>query len=156
LEKAYETHTSGDYESSRYFAQARETGQAMASGLGGSIAFLMNVNGNHWAAVVIDFESWIIFYGDSLHEKPSSEVLAVLNWWTYHHTGQQFTRRSLAITQQQDGFSCGLLSYNALAHHFLPSECPLMAATQVRNGRLKIMLEVIDRHLDQARETRLY
>lgn len=150
LMKAYEIHSLGEYEG-RYFARARETGDAMASGLSSCIGFLVNVHGNHWAAVVINFESSTIFYGDSIYKKPPTGFLAALHWWTHHHTGQHFKEESLIITHQQDSFSCGLLSFNALAHHVLPSEYPLILASQVRNGRLKVMLDVIDRHLDQAR-----
>ncbi|KAG2055888.1 hypothetical protein BDR06DRAFT_981631 [Suillus hirtellus] len=143
LKKAYETHNSGEYEG-HYFACACETGDAMASGLGSCIGFLVNINENHWVAIIIDFESSTIFYGDSIYTKPPTGFLAVLHWWTHHHTGQHFEKKSLIITHQKDSFSCGLLSFNALAHHVLPSEYPLITASQVRIGRLKVMLDVID------------
>ncbi|KAG2748080.1 hypothetical protein P692DRAFT_20735450 [Suillus brevipes Sb2] len=149
LKKAYEVHSSGEYKG-RYFARACETGDAMASGIGSCIGFLVNINENHWVAVVIDFKSSTIFYGDSIYTKPPTGFLAVLHWWTHHHTGQHFEEKSLIITHQTDSFSCGLLSFNALAHHILPSEYPLITASQVRIGRLKVMLDVIDRHLNQV------
>ncbi|KAG1768439.1 hypothetical protein EV702DRAFT_1203278 [Suillus placidus] len=148
LKKAYEIHSSGEHEG-RYFAHARETGDAMALGLGSCIGFLVNINENHWVAVVIDFESSTIFYGDSIYTKLPTGFLAVLHWWTHHHTGQHFEEKSLIITHRKDSFSCGLLSFNALAHHVLPSEYPLIMALQVRIGRLNVMLDVIDRHLNQ-------
>ncbi|KAG1872305.1 hypothetical protein DFJ58DRAFT_652248 [Suillus subalutaceus] len=135
----------------RHFTCIWETRHALSSGLGPScIGFLVNVNRNHWVAVIVNFNSRSILYGDSLNQEPPNDMLAILHWWMHHHTGHRFTTRSLEITYQKDAFSCGLLSFNALAHHFLPMEYPLIAVSNVRNGRLKILLDIIDQHLDQA------
>lgn len=101
-------------------------------------------------AVIVDFNSHSILYGDSLNQEPPNDMLAILHWWTHHHTGHHFTTCPLEITYQKDAFSCSLLSFNALAHHFLPMEYPLIAASNVRNGWLKILLDIIGHHLDQA------
>ncbi|KAG1883057.1 hypothetical protein F4604DRAFT_1677975 [Suillus subluteus] len=77
----------------------------------------------------------------------------ILEWWTKHHSGHQFMVQPLGITHQQDIFSCGLLSFNALAHHFLPDSYPLINAMLVANGQLEMMLEVIEQHLDQSFES---
>ncbi|KAG1866765.1 hypothetical protein F4604DRAFT_1501271, partial [Suillus subluteus] len=111
-----------------------------------SVGFVTNINGNHWVATVIDFASSQILYGDSLGSCPDKAFINVLQWWSNHHTGHHFTVGSLEIVHQVDSFSCGLLSVNALAHFFLPSEYPLMDMKKVDDERLKILLEVGRQH----------
>ncbi|KAG1724691.1 uncharacterized protein EDB91DRAFT_1035429, partial [Suillus paluster] len=149
LKRGYEACTSGEYEDSRHFACIHKAGHALLSGLGHCIGFLINVNRNHWVTVIINFKSHSILYSDSLNQEPLNDMLTVLHWWMYHHTGHQFTTRPLAITYQKDAFSCGLLSFNALTHHCLSTEYPLIALSHVRNGRLEILLDIINHHLDQ-------
>ena len=50
---------------------------------------------------------------------------------------------------QEDGFSCGLLGFNALAHCADLEKYPLIAATKVDDTRLEILLAVIKHHSDQ-------
>ncbi|KAG1737088.1 uncharacterized protein EDB91DRAFT_1055161 [Suillus paluster] len=151
LENGYKCRESGEYEDSRYFARARGIGHELAAGLGSQVGFLVNTNHNHWVAVVLDFKSHIILIGDSLNPEPYRELRTVLQWWTSHHSGHQFTEHTLNITRQQDLVSCGLLSFNALAHHFLPTTYSLTSASQVQNGRLQVLLNVVNQHLDQVR-----
>lgn len=99
-------------------------------------------------ATVIDFASSQILYGDSLRSHSDKAFIDILQWWSNHHTGHHFTVGSLKIVHQVDLFSYGLLSVNALAHFFLPSEYPLMDMKKVDDERLKILLKVGRRHLD--------
>jgi hypothetical protein len=107
LDEGIWNNSLGEYEG-WYFAHAHETGDVMASGLSSCIGFLVNVHGNHWVAVIINFEFSTIFYGDSIYTKPLIGFLTALHWWTHHHTGQHFKEESLIITHQQDSFSCGV------------------------------------------------
>ena len=43
---------------------------------------------------------------------------------------------------QEDGFLCGLLTYNALAHEANPEKHPLIDAAVVDDPRLEILLAV--------------
>ncbi|KAG1778132.1 hypothetical protein EV702DRAFT_968606 [Suillus placidus] len=149
LQKAYKTCQTKEYEEDKYFIHAHEIGHALSSGLRRQVAFLVNINDNHWVAVILDFVHDLILLGDSLDQN-KHVMKDILEWWTKHHSGRQFTVQPLAITCQQDIFSCGLLSFNALAHHFLPGLYPLVDAMLVANGRLEMMLEVIEQHLDQV------
>jgi hypothetical protein len=149
LQKAYKTHQTKEYETNKYFIRACKIGHALFSGLRRQVAFLVNINGNHWVAVILDFKHDLILLGDLLDQNKHA-MTDILEWWTEHHSGCQFTVQPLAITHQQDIFSCGLLSFNALAHHFLPNLYPLIDAMLVANGRLEMMLEVIEQHLNQV------
>jgi hypothetical protein len=70
-------------------------------------------------------------------------------WWTYFHTGHYFTRGSLKITHQQDGYSCGLFAPNSIAHCANPKRYPLIDQANVDDERLKVMLRVIACHTRQ-------
>jgi hypothetical protein len=73
-----------------------------------------------------------------------------MEWWTHHHTRCDFTHVKLPIMTQDDGFSCGLLAYNALAHQANPKKYPLINAAKVNDARLEILLAVIERHSDNV------
>ena len=73
--------------------------------------------------------------------------MCAVDWWTYHHTGKELAHDKLAITPQDDGFSCGLL---ALAHRANPKKYPLIQAAKVDDARLKILLAVITWHIDNV------
>lgn len=74
--------------------------------------------------------------------------MCTVEWWTHHHTGHGFACEKLPITRQDDGFSCGLLAYNALTHWANPEKYPLIDATKVDDARLEILLGVIIQHLN--------
>ncbi|KIK77062.1 hypothetical protein PAXRUDRAFT_28870 [Paxillus rubicundulus Ve08.2h10] len=50
---------------------------------------------------------------------------------------------------QKDTFSCGLLAFNALAHHILPSHYPLIPTTSIVKARLEILLGITKCHFNQ-------
>jgi hypothetical protein len=45
---------------------------------------MVNVGGDHWVAIALDFEHSAVWYGDSFGRRPVEEVTSVLNWWTFH------------------------------------------------------------------------
>jgi len=111
---------------------------------------MVNIEGDHWVAITLDFEKSLVWYGDSFGQKPVKEVTSVINWWTFHHTGVKFSYHNLKTTLQKDGFSCGLLGPNALGHFYWPEKYPLIDVANVDTERIQILLKVIWRHLDQA------
>ncbi|KAH7908916.1 hypothetical protein BJ138DRAFT_990150, partial [Hygrophoropsis aurantiaca] len=149
LQEGYARRNSGEYEASRYFRVARGLGQALASQTRDILGYLMNLNDNHWVVVVLNFRDSTILYGDSLGDPIPANLASILDWWTNTHTGLTFVHKTLPITHQQDSFSCGLLSFNALAHYILPDQYPLINPVEVDNERLKIMLQVVKRHSEQ-------
>ncbi len=53
--------------------------------------------------------------GDSLGQTINAELQLALKWWTFAHFGVDFTvREDLPITRQEDGYSCGLLAWQAV------------------------------------------
>lgn len=149
IERGYRARESGEYAESNYFAHARGLGEALSSGRQESVLLIKNIGNKHWVSFDLNFKDSCIRYGDSFGEEPPVELMLAVEWWTYHHTGRQFASQKLEITTQEDGFSCGLLAFNALAHRADPKKYPLIAATEVDDARLEILLAVIERHSDQ-------
>ena len=114
------------------------------------LATIANVNRNHWIALILDFNEAKILYGDSLGGQISAELRDILGWWTYLHSGKNFSYAQLPTTQQEDGYSCGLLTWNALAA-FLLKSIALMDPRHVVEERLKVLLRVVERHNDLVR-----
>ena len=150
LQAAYEQRDTGDYMDNRYFDHIRQTGVELGNGMVDELGYLMNLNGDHWVAIVLDFENSAILYGDSMGGKPGEDLRETLSWWTHYHSGRKFAYGELDVTRQQDGFSCGLLAWNALAHRSLPHKHQLIDAQEVDDARLKVLLKVVDRHNDQV------
>src|ERR1700679_1158041 len=110
----YNRRATGEYAESRAFTWIRGIGKALVAGERDGLGTMVNIGGDHWVAIALDFKQSLVWYGDSFGRKPVEEVTSVLNWWSFHHTGCQFAYRSMVISTQTDGFSCGLLGTNAL------------------------------------------
>lgn len=150
LRDACQCRNTGEYEGSRHFAWIRGIGEALVLGERDGLGTMVNIDGDHWVAIALDFEESLIWYGDSFGQDAVEEVTSVLDWWTFHHTGQKFEYRKLKISSQKDGFSCGLLGPNALFHFYLPDLYPLIDVTKVDTERVRLLLRVAQRHLDQS------
>ncbi|KAH9932479.1 uncharacterized protein B0H18DRAFT_871225 [Fomitopsis serialis] len=150
LRSAYASREHGEYEESRHFARVRGVGQALAEGRRSAVAFILNVNRNHWVAVIVDFCTSEILWGDPLGHPPSAADIEALDWWTALHSGYTFAHRTLMVTRQTDDFSCGLLAFGALAHYCLPEKYPLVAASEVADERLRMFLAIARRHLSEV------
>ena len=137
-QEEYMTHTS--------YRWLRGRGQAFGTGTHEQLAFIGLVGGNHWVAVVIDFKEGTVYYGDSLGEKISSALRAILDWWIHLHTNGQFNHCGLPITLQQDGYSCGILAWLALVTFLLRGKYPLVDASHVAEERLKILIHMVEKH----------
>ena len=109
---------------------------------------IANIRDNYWIAVVLDFKSSSILYGDSMGGTINEDldVETALTWWIQQHTGRQFTKGYFPITRQCDGYSCRILAWNALAVFLLPETYSLVDAGKVGDERLRTFLQVSDRH----------
>ena len=139
-------HRDGTYNTDESAAWVRRISEELAKGVYDIFATIVNINDNHWVAIVVDFKASKCLYGDSMGGAIDENIENILTWWTYHHTGVTFTKSYLPITRQQDGFSCGLLAWNALAAYLLPDIHSLIDASDVAKGRLKMFLQVVDQH----------
>jgi hypothetical protein len=146
IEQSYSHRYSDAYIESRYFAYARGVGESLSSGTRNTLLTVTNVRNNHWVAWELDFKDSCIWYGDSFRGKAPEGMMDAAEWWTYFHTGRHFTRGSLKITRQQDGYSCGLFAPNSIAHRANPERYPLIDQADVDDERLKVMLRVIACH----------
>ena len=118
----------------------------IASGKTKTIGGLYNLNRNHWISIVIDGSQDVILVGDSLHSNANALVIGAISWWTHRHTNRHFRTGTLPITMQMDTFSCGLLSFNSLAHFYREESSPLIGARDVAIERIKIFLRIVARH----------
>lgn len=58
---------------------------------------------------------------------PPTELYDVLSWWLQHAFIDPFTIQGLLISSQTDGYSCSVLTVNALEHFFQPSTTDLLS-----------------------------
>ncbi|KAF8800180.1 hypothetical protein BYT27DRAFT_7007350, partial [Phlegmacium glaucopus] len=134
------------YSTADSFRIYRHIGNDLETGVRDQFGFLANLNQNHWVAVVFDFRTREIWFGDSLGGVATAPVRRILNWWTLFHSGEEFTYRRLPITFQQDSFSCCLLAWDALRVFFSDGKETLLPNRDVAEGRLKVLLQVIHEH----------
>ncbi|KAH9955393.1 hypothetical protein BGW80DRAFT_1188781, partial [Lactifluus volemus] len=128
------------------YAWLREKGQELATGVLDMLVTIANIGSNHWVAVVIDFKSSNILYGDSMGGTIDDDIEKALTWWIHHHTGKHFTKGYLPITRQRDGYSCGILAWAALARFLFPGTYVPVDAGLLANERLRMFLRVLDHH----------
>ena len=98
-----------NYSNNNAFHYHRHIGDDLATGISDQIAFLVNLDWNHWELIIIDFRTQVILYGDSLGYAMSASMHNVLTWWTQLHSSANFTIKKLPIIIQDNSFSCGLL-----------------------------------------------
>jgi hypothetical protein len=139
------------YATAKNNAWLRRWGQELGTGVLDKLVAIVNLDQNHWVSVVIDAPSSRILYGDSLGKPITREVKGVLTWWINHHTATNFQIDNLAITCQEDGWSCGMLAWNAIAAHVLPETYSLVNGQAVVDERLKMLLRVVERHNEMVR-----
>ncbi|KAK1233853.1 hypothetical protein PQX77_002971 [Marasmius sp. AFHP31] len=139
------------YMTKKAYGWLRAQGQELATGLRDSMCTIANIGSNHWVALAIDFRKEQVYYGDSLGGKIDSELRQSYDWWIRQHTDTEadFKWIPMSITEQQDGFSCGIFAANALAHHLDSTGHPLLAPEDAVEKRLEILLPVVRRHIDE-------
>lgn len=147
--KAYDCRDTGEYDESNHFARTQSIAQALEMGQRDGFGTMVHINGDHWIAITLDFKNSLIWYGDSFDNAAVEDVTSVINWWTFHHTGREFAYRKMKMSAQTVGFSCGLLGTNGLGHFYMPEKYPLIDVARVDVERVRILLRVVQRHLNQ-------
>ncbi|TFK90196.1 hypothetical protein K466DRAFT_543888 [Polyporus arcularius HHB13444] len=155
LEAAFQGNDRDRYRQHGAFSRLRGLGELLATGERHHLGLLVNRRNTHWVAIVVDFPKAEILFGDSLGHAPDPELMATMSWWLNCHTASPFSWRSLKITRQNDAHSCGVLSWNALAHYLLPDEYALagLSPHDTDGLRMQMLLEVGRRHLDTVSPT---
>ncbi|KAG6915343.1 hypothetical protein DXG01_012041 [Tephrocybe rancida] len=87
-----------------------------------------DVQGNHWAAVLVDKQREEILYGDLLGFAAPQELLNAIEWWLGMAMGcaPGYTVKGLPCTCQNDGFLCSMFSVNAIKAWFFALEIDLV------------------------------
>ena len=100
------------------------------------LAGVFHINDNHWIAVVVDISQQDLLYGDPAQMPINSRVISALQWFLSKHVPSldqqhQLDNRVLPCPKQSfstDTWSCGIYSFNGLAHYFL-KQYPLVENT---------------------------
>ncbi|TFK89742.1 hypothetical protein K466DRAFT_486229 [Polyporus arcularius HHB13444] len=152
LKAAFDCRDEARYKEHGCFSRVRRVGELLAAGERQKLGLLVNLHNTHWVAVVVDFKASEVLYGDSLGDGPTPEVVSALNWWIQRHTTTSFSWKSLSIAHQKDQHSCGILSWNALAHHLRPERYALAGASlhETDQLRMETLLQISRRHLDSV------
>ena len=123
-----------------------------ASRIGG----IFHINNNHWVAAAIDAEIEELAYGDPAGHLPNVNIQGALRWYASKHISSLKDEGQLDVTTlpcapqdlSDDWWSCGILSYNALAHHF--TRQPLLTQTDNPTfndlARMVVLRKLIMRH----------
>ena len=73
------------YPMERHYQWLREKGEALANGENTHLATIINIDGNHWVAVIIDSQDKQIHFGDSFGHTIPNNLKQVFNWWLGYH-----------------------------------------------------------------------
>ena len=148
---SYENRMNSAYET-RYIQQSaeEELTQKRRSAVA-SVAWISVCGLGHWVSFIIDPIASTIFFADSLGQPIPRNLRDALQWWLCNlrrkmeepETSPQF--KQISVTPQHDGFSCGILSTNSLAHHLLPHTLPLVLsdAISVKMYRIERTIEIL-------------
>jgi hypothetical protein len=132
-----------------------ELGTDLARGTKTRLGMMWFVNHNHWCSmdIIADTLKQHILYGDPMGDGPPNHIREAVVWWLSKHVEGSFEWGTLLCPSQHDGFSCGLLAQNGLAHSFLPTKYPLIDAASAQNvaiARLKAGADVIQHHIQMV------
>ncbi|KAJ7027039.1 hypothetical protein C8F04DRAFT_1123651 [Mycena alexandri] len=73
------------------YPRAKAMGAVLAAGEREQLAITVNLHNLHWVSAVIKCKEHQILWGDPFKAKPDSDSKRALDWWTFHHTGRQFS-----------------------------------------------------------------
>ena len=110
-----------------------------------------NIENTHWVAVEVDVTASQIRIGDSLEwNRSCSDLVTGLNAWLSTTLHQPFkVSYDLPHGKQQDTYSCGICSINAIEHRIVPS-IPLWTPALRHVIRMEKFGEIARRYLDQV------
>lgn len=130
-------------------------GEELSSGRRKVLASVTNVNGNHWVAIVVNATNFTVKYGDSFGSDRKSELVDAVTWWLQFHIPTPFRSDGLSITKQEDGFSCGVLSIDAVRHAILPGAVLIQPSSSaaIQRARVEMFVRVGEREAELVRQT---
>jgi hypothetical protein len=131
-----------EYGTERAYGWIRKRGEDLTSCQKRYLATVANQDNSHWVALILDFESQELLYGDSFGHPISADMHTIIDWWTHYHTNSRFTIHTLPISRQQDSFSCGMLVWDALRHRLMPGAPTLMDPQQPFREQADMFLQL--------------
>ncbi|KAK0447658.1 ribonuclease H-like domain-containing protein [Armillaria borealis] len=120
-----------------FFVNVKVTHRGAATRLGSD-----SEPGNHWLGVIIDTAMREIQVADPFSLPPPPALIDILQWWLDQHQNKCFKPTVLRCTKQDDSFSCGILSCNAVANSILPGYS-LIGAADAEGERLRMLCEIL-------------
>jgi hypothetical protein len=138
------------YLKSKRYCAIHELAQNLATGIQDVLETVANVDSNHWIALMVNFRSKKVYYGNSQGGAVDEELRAAYDWWLSVHNETTFEWVRMKITKQRDTYSCGLLAANALAHILDPEQFDLTDPKTVDAERINILSRVINRHKEKV------
>lgn len=157
---AYEQRDKNEYPP-LHRTELAELGADLASGAKSRLGLLWFIKGNHWCSmdIIVDGTRQIILYGDPEGDEAPDWLHEATIWWLSKHIKGSFEWGALACPSQQDGFSCGILAQNGLAHSFIPAKYPLINASSGQDiaiARLMAGGDVIRHHIQMVCDAILF
>lgn len=127
-------------------------GRDLASGRRKRIVGMWNVGAAHWITFIIDSCTSSIAVGDSF-EKSHPSFVSAASRWVERHMKRTYEQTILPCTKQEDGFSCRILTMNAIEHYLDAERYPLVSKTPhaLAASRMSRAIDVITHHLDSVR-----
>jgi hypothetical protein len=133
-----------NYPIKKHYQWLREKGEALANGENTHLATIVNIEGNHWVAVIIDSQNKVIHFGDSFRHTIPNDLKHVFNWWLgFHMNSTPFSYQPLPVSRQSDTFSCGVLCWDGLRSFLLKSKPRLINPKQALDERIRIFLRLV-------------
>lgn len=133
-----------NYPIKKHYQWLREKGKALANGENTHLATIVNIEGNHWVAVIIDSQNKVIHFGDSFWHTIPNDLKQVFNWWLgFHMDGTPFSYQPLPVSRQSDTFSCGVLCWDGLRSFLLKSKPRLINPKEALDERIRIYLRLV-------------
>ncbi|KAK7035033.1 hypothetical protein R3P38DRAFT_2518524, partial [Favolaschia claudopus] len=132
------------YNGASRYQKLRELGEDSANGRVNELATVANVDGDHWIALIVNFELRVVHYYDSLERPINAELQEAYSWWIHQHPRNCWS--SLPSLHQHDGHNCGLYAANRVAYYIDPNRYPLLDPMGCPEERLLMLGRILDRH----------
>ncbi|EJD38381.1 hypothetical protein AURDEDRAFT_172624 [Auricularia subglabra TFB-10046 SS5] len=120
-------------------------GSQLAMGALRAIYYSINVGGTHWVAIGIELATKLLLYGDSLDYLAPSSHFDLVEQWLSKHGLKGFSRQTMPHALQDDGYSCGVVHVNAIAHRVL--QTPLWQPAQKDAIRVDWFRRILEAHV---------
>ena len=151
LNYAHEQRESHDFQKTWIQATVEKTLTEKRKSFVASVAWISLSGRGHWVPYTVNPRSSSISYGDPLGGPIPMDLFATLQWWLLDlrrmmglSTDNAVTLVPLSVTPQTDGFSCGILSTNAIGHH-LHGTFPLVGRdpASIKAYRIERTIEIL-------------